>query len=66
MVSVVKYYVIEMFLQVVDKVVQVVGGMGYVKDVFFECFYCDQCLLCIYEGISEIQKVIIVVELFRC
>ena len=65
MASVAKYHATEMLSQVADKAVQVAGGMGYVKDAPFERFYRDQRLLRIYEGTSEIQKVIIAAELLR-
>lgn len=63
MASVAKYHATEMLSQVADKAVQVAGGMGYVKDAPFERFYRDQRLLRIYEGTSEIQKVIIARDL---
>lgn len=65
MASVAKYHATEMLSQVADKAVQVAGGMGYVKDAPFERFYRDQRLLRIYEGTSEIQKVIIAGDLLR-
>ncbi|WP_291425276.1 acyl-CoA dehydrogenase family protein [Deinococcus sp.] len=65
MASVAKYHATEMLSQVADKAVQVAGGMGYVKDAPFERFYRDQRLLRIYEGTSEIQKVIIAADLLR-
>ncbi len=65
MASVAKYHATEMLSQVADKAVQVAGGMGYVKDAPFERFYRDQRLLRIYEGTSEIQKVIIAAELLK-
>ena len=48
-----------MLSQVADKAVQVAGGMGYMKDYPVERYYRDQRLLRIYEGTSEIQKLII-------
>ncbi|WP_339096818.1 acyl-CoA dehydrogenase family protein [Deinococcus sp. VB343] len=65
MASVAKYHATEMLSQVADKAVQVAGGMGYVKDAPFERFYRDQRLLRIYEGTSEIQKVIIAGDLLK-
>lgn len=59
MASVAKYHATEMLSQVADKAVQVAGGMGYMKDSPVERFYRDQRLLRIYEGTSEIQKLII-------
>ena len=63
MASVAKYHATEMLSQVADKAVQVAGGMGYMKDWPVERFYRDQRLLRIYEGTSEIQKLIIARDL---
>ena len=65
MASVAKYHATEMLSQVADRAVQVAGGMGYMKDSPIERFYRDQRLLRIYEGTSEIQKVIIAADLLR-
>ncbi|WP_027460057.1 acyl-CoA dehydrogenase family protein [Deinococcus murrayi] len=63
MASVAKLYATEMLSQVADKAVQVAGGMGYMKDSPVERYYRDQRLLRIYEGTSEIQKLIIARDL---
>ena len=60
-----KYHATEMLSQVADKAVQVAGGMGYMKDSPIERFYRDQRLLRIYEGTSEIQRLIIGGNLIR-
>ena len=65
MASVAKYHATESLSRVADKAVQVAGGMGYMKDYPIERFYRDQRLLRIYEGTSEIQKVIIAGDLLR-
>ena len=49
----------ETYGRVVDKAVQIHGGMGYCKDVQVEHFYRDARITRIYEGTSEIQKLII-------
>lgn len=51
----VKLFVLEMCGCVVDCVVQIFGGVGYIGDYGIECFYCDVWLFCIYEGIMQIQ-----------
>lgn len=63
MASVAKYHATEALSQVADKAVQVAGGMGYMKDSPVERYYRDQRLLRIYEGTSEIQKIIIAKDL---
>ena len=65
MASVAKYHATEMLSQVADKAVQVAGGMGYMKESPVERYYRDQRLLRIYEGTSEIQKVIIAGDLLK-
>ena len=53
----------ETYGRVVDKAVQIHGGMGYCKDVQIEHFYRDARITRIYEGTSEIQKLIIARDL---
>ena len=45
--------------RVADRGVQVLGGLGYMRSVPIERFYRDARLYRIYEGTSEIQKLII-------
>jgi acyl-CoA dehydrogenase len=45
--------------RVADRAVQVHGGSGYIRGVPVERFYRDARLYRIYEGTSEIQKLII-------
>jgi acyl-CoA dehydrogenase len=58
-----KLYCSEMVGRVADRGVQVFGGMGYMRTVPVERFYRDARLYRIYEGTSEIQKLIIAREL---
>jgi acyl-CoA dehydrogenase len=55
----------ETYGRVVDKAVQIHGGMGYCKDVEVEHFYRDARITRIYEGTSEIQKLIIARDMLR-
>jgi acyl-CoA dehydrogenase len=57
--SVTKLFCSEMLGRVADRGVQVLGGMGYMRTVAIERFYRDARLYRIYEGTSEIQKLII-------
>ncbi|WP_425451118.1 acyl-CoA dehydrogenase family protein [Deinococcus yavapaiensis] len=59
MASIAKLHATEALSRVADKAVQIAGGMGYMKDYPVERWYRDQRLLRIYEGTSEIQKLII-------
>jgi acyl-CoA dehydrogenase len=57
--SVAKLYCTEMVGKVADLAVQVHGGMGYMREVAVERIYRDVRLLRLYEGTSEIQRLII-------
>ena len=57
--SVAKLYCTEMAGKVADLAVQVHGGTGYMRDVPVERIYRDVRLLRLYEGTSEIQRLII-------
>jgi len=54
-----KYYATEMAQGVVDKAVQIFGGLGVTKGNPAERLYREIRALRIYEGATEIQKVII-------
>ena len=55
----------ETYGRVVDKALQIHGGAGYIKDVEIEHFYRDARITRIYEGTSEIQKIVISREMLR-
>jgi acyl-CoA dehydrogenase len=57
--SVAKLFCTEMAGRVADLAVQVHGGTGYMRDVPVERIYRDVRLLRLYEGTSEIQRLII-------
>ena len=57
--SAAKLYCTEMAGQVADLAVQIHGGTGYMRGVAVERIYRDIRLLRLYEGTSEIQKLII-------
>ena len=57
--SVAKLYCTEMAGKVADLAVQIHGGSGYMRDVPVERIYRDVRLLRLYEGTSEIQRLII-------
>jgi acyl-CoA dehydrogenase len=60
-----KLFCSEMVCRVADRAVQVHGGLGYMRGVPVERFYRDARLFRIYEGTSEIQKLIIAKHLLR-
>ena len=64
-VSMCKYYATEMCGRVADRVVQVFGGQGYVKEAGIERFYRDVRGFRIYEGTSQIHQITIGKGLLR-
>ncbi|MGH2448199.1 MAG: acyl-CoA dehydrogenase family protein [Chloroflexota bacterium] len=61
--AMVKVYCSEMCNRVVDRALQVHGGMGYMKELDIERMYRDARILRIYEGTSEVQRMIIAQDL---
>ncbi len=60
-----KYFATEAAGRIADRVLQIHGGAGYIKDYPIERLYRDVRLLRIYEGTSQIQQVIIAREMLR-
>jgi len=54
-----KMYTSEVARRVCNKALQVFGGHGYMKDLPLERYYRDQRILEIYEGTSEIMRIMI-------
>jgi acyl-CoA dehydrogenase len=63
--SMVKLFCSEMAGRVADMALQIHGGMGYMQDLPVERFYRDLRLTRIFEGTSEIQRLIIARELLK-
>ncbi len=63
--SMAKYYAGETCSYVVDLALQIHGGYGYMKDYPIERIYRDSRIQRIYEGTSEVQKIVIAKELLR-
>lgn len=57
--SLAKLYAAEIASEVADEAVQIHGGYGYVRDYKVERLYRDARITRIYEGTSEIQKLVI-------
>ena len=60
-----KLFASEMVGRVADRTVQIFGGAGYIADYGIERFYRDVRLFRIYEGSSEIQKLVIARETLK-
>lgn len=57
-----KYFATEALGRIADRVLQIHGGYGYIKEYPIERLYRDARLLRIYEGTSQIQQLIIARE----
>jgi acyl-CoA dehydrogenase len=60
-----KCFAADTAMQVTTDAVQVFGGYGYIKEFPVEKLMRDAKLIQIYEGTSQIQRVVIARELFR-
>ncbi|MFO8129731.1 MAG: acyl-CoA dehydrogenase family protein [Bacteroidales bacterium] len=60
-----KLYAADMAMEVTTEAVQILGGYGYVKEYHVERLMREAKLTQIYEGTSEIQKIIISREMLR-
>lgn len=60
-----KLYATEMVGRVADRAVQIHGGMGVMRELPVEGFYRDVRVMRIYEGTSEIQRLVISREELR-
>ncbi len=60
-----KLFCSEMVRRVADRAVQIFGGSGYVADHGIERFYRDVRIFRLYEGTSEIQRLIIAREMMK-
>lgn len=60
-----KLYAAEVAQRVVVDAVQVHGGYGYVKDYPVERYYRDAKITSIYEGTSEVQRIVIANNIFK-
>jgi acyl-CoA dehydrogenase len=63
--SMVKLLCTEMACAIADRAVQIHGGMGYMKGTPVERYYRDLRLNRIFEGTSEIQRLVIARELLK-
>ncbi len=64
-VSFAKVYVSEMLNQVVDRALQIFGSLGYSKDLPIERFYRDARSARLYDGTSEIHRMVMARNVLR-
>jgi butyryl-CoA dehydrogenase len=60
-----KYYASKIAVDVARRAIQIHGGYGYTKDYPVERMYRDAKILELYEGTSEIQKIVIARDLIK-
>ena len=60
-----KLYASEIAMRTTTKAIQIHGGYGYIKDYPVERFFRDAKVTEIYEGTSEIQRMVIAANLLR-
>jgi butyryl-CoA dehydrogenase len=63
--SMAKLFASEMVNRITGKALQIHGGYGFTKDYPVERFYRDARVFTIYEGTSEIQRVVISNQIFK-
>ncbi len=63
--SLCKLFCTEAVDRIADRAVQIHGGLGYMREVPVERFYRDSRLFRLYEGTSEIQKLIIAKQMVK-
>jgi alkylation response protein AidB-like acyl-CoA dehydrogenase len=63
--SMAKLYASEMANRAVDKAVQIHGGYGYIDEFPVERYFRDARVQTIYEGTSEVQRMVIARETFK-
>lgn len=61
----IKLFCSEALDRIVDKAVQIHGGMGYMREYPIERFYRDARITRIFEGTNEIQKLVIAKDVLR-
>jgi alkylation response protein AidB-like acyl-CoA dehydrogenase len=57
--AVAKLFASEAALDITDKAIQILGGIGYTREYPVERFHRDAKILTIGEGTTEIQKLVI-------
>jgi alkylation response protein AidB-like acyl-CoA dehydrogenase len=63
--SIAKLFASEMVNQVTARAIQIHGGYGFTKDYNVERYYRDARVFTIYEGTSEIQRMVISNHILR-
>ena len=60
-----KVFAAETAMKAATKGIQIYGGYGYMKEYPMERYFRDAKLLEIYEGTSEVQRIVIAAQLLK-
>jgi hypothetical protein len=60
-----KLFATERAVEICDRAIQIHGGYGYTREFPVERYYRDARVTTIYEGTSQIQRLVIARELLR-
>lgn len=60
-----KLFASETYCRVADRAVQIHGGMGYMKEMPVERIYRDARITRLYEGTSEVQRMVIAAQMMK-
>jgi acyl-CoA dehydrogenase len=60
-----KYFTTEALGRIADRVLQIHGGYGYIKEYPIERLFRDARLFRIYEGTSQIQQLVVAREMLK-
>jgi alkylation response protein AidB-like acyl-CoA dehydrogenase len=61
----IKFYTANMMLKVIDKAIQVHGGLGVSDDTILSFFYRSERAARIYDGADEVHKVVVARRILR-
>jgi alkylation response protein AidB-like acyl-CoA dehydrogenase len=64
-ISLIKFYTANMMLKVIDKAIQVHGGLGVSDDTILSFFYRSERAARIYDGADEVHKVVVAKRILR-
>lgn len=64
-ISLIKFYVANMMMKVIDKAIQVHGGLGVSDDTIISHFYRQERASRVYDGADEVHKVVVARRILR-
>jgi acyl-CoA dehydrogenase len=64
-ISLIKFYVANAMLKVIDRAIQVHGGLGVTDDTILSFFYRQERAARIYDGCDEVHKVVVAKRILK-